>query len=252
MYTLVAGYGNVTNGAVYAAIPGVLDQSMTMDANNRFAVPGNWQIVAAYGMGINGTAMRINAPSLRSLIPPEIYPINAAAVVPTLDGPLIWGSRGPRLATAEYVAVEGSRGGAGPLPMSWALWMGPDMTPANVGPTFTIIATAAITLIAGSWVLGTLVFSQVLPAGRYQVVGMGVVGPTSAYARLVFPGLAQFRPGVLVQTTYGDKPWTQDFRMGNMGSMGEFPHNSPPSLEVLGLTAGAQTITAYLDVIKIG
>lgn len=252
MFTLVAGYASITNGTVYGAIAGVLDQSMTLDAGNRFAAPGNWQLMAAYGLGVNATAMRVNAPSMRGLYLPEIYPVNATAAVPTLDGPVVWGQRGPRFAPQEYFTVEGSRAGASAQPMAWGLWLGPDMSPAQVGPTFTAIATVNLTAVAGSWVLGSLTFSSTLPAGRYQVVGMAVVAAGSAFARLVFPGLSQYRPGVVVQTAYGDRPWTNQWRYGAMGQFGEFLHNAPPSIEVLGLAAGAITPTVYLDLIKVG
>lgn len=251
MFTLVAGYESMTNGVTYQEVNGVIDQSMTLDAAFRFAAPGNWQIMAAYAMGINLSAARINAPSMRSFILPEIYPTNPTADVPSGDGPIVWGQRGPRFAPQEYFIVEISRAGSNAQPCLWGIWTGPDMTPAQVGPTFTAVASAAPTIVAGSWVLAALTFNTTLPAGRYQVVGMGVVADNSTFARLVFPGLSQYRPGVVVQDTYGDKPWSQNFRYGGMGQFGEFLHNAPPQMEFLGDTAGAVTATVYLDLIKV-
>lgn len=252
MFSLVAGYESITNGAAYAEVNGVLDQSITLDAANRFAAPGNWQVMALYAMGINLTAARLNAPSMRSLILPEIYPANPTADVRDLDGPIIYGQRGPRFAPQEYFIVEVSRGGADAQPCLWGAWLGPDVSPAQVGPTFTAVCSASVTIVAGQWVLASLVFNQTLPAGRYQVVGMAVVCNDATFARMVFPGLSQYRPGVLVQDTYGDRPWSQAFRMGGMGVFGEFLHNAPPAIEVLGDTAGAETPTVYLDLIKVG
>lgn len=252
MWTLVAGYQSMTNGVVYQPVNGVLDQSMTLDSSNRFAIPGPWQLFAAAVVGINLQNARINAPSLRSFILPEIYPTIPAAAIPSGKGPIILGKNGPRFASQEYAIVEISRAGADAQPVTWGMWIGPDITPAAAGQPFCAVATATITLVAGSWVLGSLAFNQTLPAGRYQVVGMGVTAATSAFARLVFPGLSQYRPGVMVQVAYGDFPWTDDFHYGKMGSMGEFVHNAPPSIEVLGLSAGATAITAFLELVKIG
>lgn len=253
MYTLVAGYESITNGSVYAEVNGVLDQSMTLDASNRFAAPGPWQLMAGTVQGVNLTAARVNAPSMRSLILPEIYPAIAAADVPTIGvGPIVWGRYGPRFASQEYFIVEVSRGGADAQPVMWGLWLGPDITPGVVGPAFTAVATASPTIVAGSWVLASIAFNQTLPAGRYQVVGLAVVCNDCTFARLVFPGLSQYRPGVVVQDAYGDFPWGQQFRFGGMGSMGEFLHNAPPSMEFLGDTAGAESAVVYLDLIKIG
>lgn len=252
MWSLIAGYESITNGSAYAEVNGVLDQSMTMDANFRFAIPGAWQLMAGYAMGINMTAARVNAPSMRSLVLPEIYPTNPTADVPTMDGPIILGRYGPRFAPQEYAIVEVSRGGADAQPCLWGMWIGPDITPGVVGPTFTLVASATPTIVAGSWVLAALTFNQSLPAGKYQIVGLGVVCNDCTFARLVFPGLSQYRPGVVVQDTYGHLPWSQIFRMGGMGVYGEFLHNAPPSMEFLGDTAGAETAAVYLDIIKIG
>lgn len=252
MWSLVCGYESMTNGVTYQEVNGVIDQSMTLDAAFRFAAPGAWQIMAAYAMGINLTRARINAPSFRSKGLPEIYPTNPTADVPSNDGPISLGRYGPRFAPQEYFIVEISRGGADAQPVTWGLWVGPDVTPAVVGECITYVATASPTIVAGSWVLSQLVFDQQLPAGRYQVVGMGVVCNDCTFARLVFPGLAQFRPGVVVQDTYGDKPWNQRYRYGEMGSWGEFWHNAPPQMEFLGDTAGAESAVAFLDLVKVG
>lgn len=251
MWTLIAGYQSMTNGVSYQPVNGVLDQSMTLDSSQRFAIPGPWQVHAGFVLGINLTAAQLNAPSLRGTFLPEIYPCIAAAAVPTGKGPISLKGRGPRFAPQEYAIVQISRGGSDAQPVSWALAVGPDLTPAAMGPTYTAVATASITTVAGQWVLGSLAFTQTLPAGKYQVVGLGVTAAGSAYARLVYPGIAQYRPGCVVQVAYGDFPWTDDFRYGGMGAMGEFFHNAPPSLEVLGLSAATITVTVYLDLVKI-
>lgn len=252
VWSLVCGYESMTNGVTYQEVNGVLDQSMTLDAASRFAAPGAWQVMAGYVMGINLTAARINAPSMRSLILPEIYPSSPVADVPTIGvGPIIMERYGPRFAPQEYFIVEISRGGADAQPVMWGLWIGPDITAPALGPAYTAVATASPTIVAGSWVLASLSFNQTLPAGRYQVIGLGVVCNDCTFARLVFPGLSQYRPGVVVQDAYGDFPWGQRFRYGGMGSFGEFVHNAPPAMEFLGDTAGAESAVVYLDLIKV-
>lgn len=202
-------------------------------------------------MGANLSAVRINAPSMRSFILPEIYPVTVGADVPSGQGPIIWGQRGPRFAPQEYYIVEVSRGGADAQPVLAGLWVGQDQAPAPPGPTFTCVASASPTIVAGSWVLASITFNQTLPAGRYAVVGLGVVCNDCTFARLVFPGLSQYRPGVVVQDTYGDFPWSQAFRFGAFGTMGEFVHNAPPAMEFLGDTAGAESAVIYLDLVKV-
>lgn len=252
MFTLVAFYSSVANGVTYSALTAASDQSMTIDSGGRLQSPGDWKIIAAHAVVPNGTAARINAPSLRSLILPEIYPITVGTAVAALDGPIQYMSRGPNLVNAEGIQPEISRAGAGAGDCYAGLWIAPSWTPARSGKAFTLVATSAITTVKGQWVLGALTLAQTLPAGRYAIVGMGCTCTGGLYARLVYPGVAQFRPGVTCQGTVGDKPWTQDFRMGMGPDFGEFVFNAQPGVEVFATAAAAVTATVYLDLVKIG
>lgn len=252
MFTTVAFYESMTNGVTYQEVNGVLDQSITTDASNRFQSPGAWQLLAAHVHGVNLSAAQINAPSLRTLALPEIYPCNPAATIATGTGPVEMGDRGISFIPAESFIIQISRAGADAQPVFGALWIGPGVQPATRGKTTTIVASASVTAVVGSWVLGSITFNQTLPAGKYEVVGMAVLATGVSYARLVFPGQSQYRPGVVCQATYGNIPWTHTFRMGRFGSFGTFFHNAPPSVEYLGNTAGAITPTIYLDVVKVG
>lgn len=251
MHTLVAFYESITNGSTNVEVNGVLDQSMTLDAANRFQSPWLGQVRAAHVHGVNLSAARINAPSLRTIALPEIYPAAPAADIAANTGPIVMGDRGPRLQPQESFIIEVSRAGADAQPVLGALWISPQIIPAAAGPAITVRATASPTIVAGSWVLASITFDQVLPAGTYEVVGLAVVCNDCSYARLVYPGVSQFRPGVVVQDAYGDYPWTPEFRFGRFGSFGRFVHNAPPSIEFLGDTAGAESAVVYLDVIKV-
>lgn len=99
--------------------------------------------------------------------------------------------------------------------------------------------------------MGALTFSQTLPVGRYQIVGMNVVCASSVFARLVFPGGTSFRPGVVTNVSYGNLILGDPFRYGRLGSYGEFEFNVPPAVEIMGTAAGAQTATVILDVVKV-
>lgn len=250
-HTLVAFYESIANATVLGEINGVPDQSQTFDSSLRLQAPYNATVLAAYAMGINATAFQLDAPSLRSFLLPNIYPANPTADVRTLDGPVFWGDRGPRLLKSEGVAPLVSRGGADAQPCIVGLWLRDAPKPVPAGTITTVIATAAPTIVAGSWVFGALTFAQTLPAGRYAVVGMAVVCNDATFCRLVYPGAGGHRPGVVVQDAYGDLPTDDRFRYGRMGHFGEFEHNAPPSVETLGDTAGAETATVYLDIVKI-
>ena len=250
-HTLIAFYESIPNATVLGEINGVADQSQTFDASSRLQAPYNAVVLAAYAMGINATAFQIDAPSLRSFLLPNIYPVNPTADVRTLDGPVVYGDRGPRLLKAESVAPLVSRGGADAQPCIVGLWLSDKRNPIPGGPITTVLASASPTIVAGSWVFGALTFAQSLPAGEYAVVGLAVQCNDATFARLVYPGAGGHRPGVVVQDAYGDLPTGDHFRYARFGHFGTFIHNAPPSIEILGDTAGAETAAVYLDVVKI-
>lgn len=252
MFTLAAFYSSIANGVAYSGIAAAIDQSMTQDGGGRLQSPGDWNVIAAHALVPNGTAARINAPSLRSLVLPEVQPIKVGTTTATGDGPIEYWNKGPRLVNAEGFQPEISRGGAGAGDCYAGIWIGPSYTPARSGRAFTLPATSALTTVKGAWVLGALTLGQSLPAGRYAVVGMAAQWAGALYARLVYPGAALYRPGVVGQVAYGDYPWTQSWRMGQGPDFGEFVFNSQPSIEVFSTAAAAVTVTVWLDLVKIG
>lgn len=252
VHNLLAFYESITNGSVYAEVNGVLDQSMNLDSASRFYMPGPWKLLASYASGINLEAARVNSPSLRSLVLPEIYPANDTADVPVLDAVCLYEEFGPRFIANEPVIVEASRAGADAQPVIAALWVTPAFKAATKGPAFAVRGAFTATLTAGTWVLASLTLNQTLPAGRYEVVGMVCVCNDAFLCRLVFPGVGQFRPGVLVNDAYGDLTLMDPFRNGRFGAFGQFDNYAIPSVEVLGDAAGAETGFVLLDLVKVG
>lgn len=252
MHIIAAYYKNQTNGVTYDPLTVVTDQALTPAQSQGYQFPKNYKVLTAYVNGVNVLAARINAPSLRNLVLPEIYPANPAVAVPTRPPVVDYDMGGPIVLANESVVVETSSGGAAPGIVSAFLWVTERYTEAPQGPVFTAVASSANTLIAGAWTLSTLTFNQTLPAGQYAVVGMEVVCANAAVARLVFPGVNQWRPGCVVDTAYGNMIQPGYFRFGRNGLFGTFYNTAQPQVEIFGLTAGAQTATVYLDLIKVG
>jgi len=124
-----------------------------------------------------------------------------------------------------------------------------DTPPSRVnGEIFSVRATAAITLADGVWTNGNLTFSQDLPFGQYDVVGMRAESANLIAARLVFPG-GRWRPGVPGANAPADVDAPQ-FRYGASGVLGSFNSNAPPTLDAIGVTDTAETV--ILDLIKTG
>ncbi len=252
MHLLSVFSSSVANGAVNAALAGVLDPAVTLTANNRYIYPSPHKLFASTVIGPNLTRARLNAPSLRSLFLPELYPGVVGSAVPDLGYFSRYDQNGPTFMPNEEVTVEVSRAGAGPLQCWAALWVAPKFTPAPSGPSYTLFGSAAPTLVANAWVFTSVVFDQSLPTGIYDVVGMGAALTNGLFARLVYPGVSNYRPGVMVEAAYGNRPYEPTFRFGRMGSFGRFVSTAQPGVEVMGHTPGASTLNVFLDLIKTG
>lgn len=254
MHYLIGFYGNIANAAAYANLPAVPDQSMTISANSKFLFPWNGQVLKTMVQSADLTAAQWNIPSRRNIALPEIYPtIPVSAVgIPTLPAICDYEQIGPRFLMNEEVGINVSRGAVAAVNGVACAWVTDKPTPAPAGEVITLLAAVTSTLIAGAWTNAPLVFNQTLPAGEYSVVGLGAVCNDAAAVRLVFPGGTQYRPGALVDDAYGNLQWYDYFRMGRNGLYGKFKNTAQPTLDILGLVAGAETGAVYLDIIKTG
>lgn len=252
MHTLAAFYNaTVSNGASYEQLPGVFDQSLSLDSLNRYIMPGNWEILGHHAAGTDITAARINTPSLRAMFLPEMYPIRAAATPGSPNCPTFLHGYGPKLVQNEPLEVDVSHAAVAASAGWAAVWMTPQFTPASPGKIQSLLFTATITAVAGQWAAGTLSPSQSLPAGEYEVVGMAVQAANTFYARLIFPGGTVYRPGCLVQAALGDFLLDDFWRFKRMGSYGRFMNTAIPNLEILGDAAGAAAPKVILDLVKV-
>lgn len=252
MHHLMAFYASLAQNAAYAQLLAVADGGMTRNAANQYIMPSNMQLIGAHTQGVTTSASQIQAPSLRQVAYPEISPLVQAAIAapPTLPAWIGYGPNGPRFMMNEAVGVYASENNTGASPTVAGLWITDNIQPAPPGQQITLVATATVTDVAQQWTLSTLTFVTNLAAGNYVVTGMGVTGAGANYARLLFPGATNYRPGVLVDAAVGNKQWRDQFRFGRFGVFGTFAFNSPPQLETFGNAAGAHTYTVLLDVVK--
>jgi hypothetical protein len=252
MHNLVAFYGSVAQDAVLVNLPPVSDPLVTISANNRVIFPMDYRIGCLQVVGEAVQRARLNSPSFRLIALPEIYPLKVTAEQGTNPVLMLPSWQSMSIPRNDETGIDVSHGGAGANDVFAALWVTGQFVPAPSGPVYTMRATATLTLTAGTWVGGTLAFDQVLPYGRYTVVGMQATVGDAMYARLTFPGNVQFRPGVPVVEAVGSYVNPQQFRFGAFGSFGTFDSTAQPGIEVLGHTAGAEAGVYLLDLIKVG
>lgn len=253
MFHAAAFYSSLTQAAAYAQLAAVADGGLTRNAANLYIAPANVVVMAAHVQGVTVSAAQIQAPSLRNFAYPEIYPtvVGARTAIPDNAGYQVYRDRGPRILLNEAFGIYASEGNVGASPTNGCLFIADRFVPPPMGQIITVLCTSTIVLVDTQWTLGTLAFSQQLPVGNYAVVGMQCIMDNSNYARLVFPGASNWRPGCPVADAYGEKDWLNAFRVGNMGWWGEFPFNNPPQVEVFGAAAGSTVGTFLLDLVKV-
>lgn len=249
MFHLGAFAQSVDPAGALIAINAVREEQFTTNGVD-FRVPTAYPtIIGAAALENDASAARaqIQSPSLRVLANLDVEPIVAAAVFGTPPEQSFWPENPIPLVPDEFAnfAVQ-SDPAAAALHYGVVFFSDGPQVPVS-GTMFTVRATATIAQTTTTWVNGNLTFSQTLPAGSYQVIGMRCRSTDAVAARLVFSaGMA--RPGCLVVNALADLDpyWT---RFGRMGVWGEFMHTNPPTLDVLGGAAAAQTV--LLDLIKV-
>jgi hypothetical protein len=251
MFHLLAFGGAKTDSTANEAVPGVVDAGWSLNAQNRYIAPQKLKVLAATIMNDTISAARINAPSLRNLGLPEIYPTTVSDVPAASPAIAYWDTYGPEIQATESFGIDASNGASTVDRAHAGLWLRDKIDPVPAGKRFTITATSAQTLLLDAWTTGTLTLSQEIPYGTYAVIGMAVKCATCYLARLVFPGLTAWRPGCTVVATYGQFDQRDLWRNGNQGQWGQFMSTQPPQLDLIGNAAGAQTATVFLDLVAV-
>lgn len=248
MFSLAAYYESIDPAGVFANIAAVADSVYTVQGDVIYVPEAMANLLGEVGMGNDASLaqMKLESPAIRGMAPYFLEPLVAALVL----GSPIEGTLHPLnpipLDPFEGLECLVNSDPAAPAVHQTLIWFGDGPVSPVTGQIFTIRATAAITLTAGLWVNGALTFSDTLPQGRYQVVGMRARGTNLVAARLNFVGQAH-RPGVAAVNTISDYDLPV-FRKGRMGVFGEFEPRIQPTLEGFGVTDSAQVV--FLDLIK--
>lgn len=227
----------------------VADSIMTVQ-NGHFVPQRDMFLLYASYQAAGATRARLISPSLRQITTPWIRP-TAVAIVQGVESHVAdYRSNPLRIKGLEELQLEAfqTTGGAAVVVSVAALADGM-MQPMPAGDVYTMRGTAAATLTAGAWTLGTVTWQDTLPAGNYACVGLQYFGTTGLAARLIFED--QFwRPGCIGAGLVTSQQHPM-FSKGGLGVWGRFNANRMPSIEFLGNAADtAQEV--YLDFIRTG
>lgn len=248
MFHLAAFEQSVDPAAAFIAINGIREEQFQVNGVDFRVRSGLENIIGAACTINDASAVRaqIQSPSLRTLANIDVEPIVLA---------LLFGNRPISGFTPDMpIKVMGDENvnffvqsdPAAAVIHRGFVWFADGAQAPAKGEYFTIRATSTVTLATGTWVNGNIAFGQVLPTGRYQVVGMRARGTNLVAARLVFPEQVP-RPGCLATNALGDQS-DEAFRHGNSGVWGEFDNTVPPTVDCLGTVDAAQTY--LLDLVR--
>ncbi len=245
-FTLV-GWSESQDSAVLINIAALADDHVRVVVDD-ITVPELSNLAGYYFVGANFTQGQIRSPSLRDIFNIDAEPADVAAVPASpaafhdlFENPI-------PLEATEGLRAQMAEDAAGASQVTALAWLSDGPVAPVTGEMRTILANGTTATAAFVWTNCALTFSQTIPAGSYQVVGMRVQGATAVAARLNFTGAFGWRPGVVAFDADGDLDVPR-FRNGQAGVFGEFTNETPPSIDILtqGIDA-AQTV--HLDVIK--
>ncbi len=248
MIHLACYQGTVTALANNVDIPAVNDQSLTI-SNGHYVLTEPARLAGAYSQGTSLTRTRINTPTLRATSLPYMTPINRAVLPGNLPPMAILGDYALPLTPIDEIAFETSNNLASSTEVhTIGAWFAFGMRPIPNGAAYTLRATSTFTAVANKWTAGAFVLDQVLPAGRYSVIGVSVVSATAVFCRLIFPAQT-YRPGTLGCADEGENNFGY-VRMGSMGELGQFDSIAQPQLEVFCTSADTEQ-TVFMDCIRV-
>lgn len=253
MLQTVAWYQSVDPAGAVVQLNAVADQSVRVSGADIYCPPLTQCVLLAGGADATvAPYMRFASPSQRRKTTTYIDPLNtatAAAVKPVSPhGVVDFGENPIPLVSGEQLNMELSSNPAA-AQIQWGVaWLADGPVKPIEGPMFTVRATGTATLTAGTWSNVPLTFTEDLPRGRYQIVGMGAISVGCIAARVVFIG-GQYRPGVLGQGTIATIP-NPIFRNGGLGIFGEFEDTDQPTVDFLSVSADTVE-EVYFDLIQV-
>lgn len=255
----------------YRVVAGVNDANVDMTAastdgeftarNNHYIFTEKYDLIGAAHMAVSATRARFNVPSLNRIARFQIWPPNRSATPPA--DPRIYDLRNYPLTLPqdEEIAIEESNNlGAATEETTVHLWVCPSGTFKRTIPQgqarLLVRATGALARVAAAWATGgVLTFAENLLGGWYAVVGANCQSANLRAFRIVFPRWnvvagRKLRPGGLATNAVGDL----DYRGMNFlsGQWGVFHSFEPPTLDVWGDAAGADTQELRLDLVYLG
>jgi hypothetical protein len=204
--------------------------------------------MAVYATAVHLARARLDTPSLRRTMLLDVVPVYYGTAAGVSDHVNLFVGAPLTLDESEPMRFMAIHSGSVGETVTGLVWLGDGPITPVVSEYFVAAATTSGVTGTGGWENVSITFDQTLPAGRYAVVGARVE-MTGGYAfRLSFVGQS-WRPGWLIDQ---NPTWlaSRDARGGRLGVWGEFPHDQPPTVDVIAGAGGTPLL--YLDLVKTG
>jgi hypothetical protein len=248
MFHLIAYRSVVPVGTSLSYITPVADSQVRVEGNNVIVPPGMNHLLAVYAASGYLAQARLETPSLRRTMLLEVVPVYTGEYVGTsdhvnrfIDAPLTLDESEPMRFLAKHTNT-GSETAVG------LVWLGDGPISPVVSEYFVARAIGQEVAGDGDWENVSITFDQTLPAGKYAVIGARLELTVGIAFRLSFVGQS-WRPGWLIDRDIAGVA-SRDARGGRLGVWGEFPHDQPPTVDVLASAGGTPVV--YLDLVKTG
>lgn len=255
MFTTIA-YRKTIDGSLLP-LDGIADDHVTVIGESILVPRLTPKIAAASVSGVATVRGRIASPSLEAFNLIDVTPMSGSAL-PSEDDPApftpFFNNPVPLVVDESLRALAST---SAPDAATIVYWLMDNLEPLPTVagerlPIRSINYETSVTLTADTWsdvpLSGGVL--QTLKAGRYALVGMRCNSATAVAARVKFVGEGvDHRPGCIGVNGIGNREH-QIFRLGNLGTWGEFEHNQLPIIQVLANAADTDQIIT-LDLIKI-
>jgi hypothetical protein len=229
--------------------PAITDPAVTI-TNGHPIFPQPVQCYWAYGFGdTNITRWKLTTPKLRAINVVNLRPLDISASISSRPPIVEYFHHPISLNPLDENQLIVTTGAATAAIIFAFVAFGDGNFNVPQGDMFAVHASQSITLVADKWASAQIALDQPLPAGRYSVIGAEAYGTNLIGFRLIFPNQV-WRPGSIAGTanTFINSRY---FRWGNLGEWGQFESALLPSIDGLGLAAGAQTIDLTIDLVRV-
>lgn len=218
--------------------------------NGHFLLPTPKRLIFGQHLATSALAMRLVSPRIRQVTTTNLIGVsNRQATMLTQARVADYRNNMPMLSPLEELECDTLNDAGGAERQNAIFGVCDQLTPQPQGDTFGFLGTSVTAAVASTWTPITMTWNDLLPNGRYAIVGLKHSSASAIACRLFIPNQVD-RPGCISSINRYDDTDPM-FRRGGLGIWGTFENTNMPRPEVLcNTTDNAHTIV--MDIVKIG